>query len=80
MDRIDVGGNGGVAPTDISRDAPDGGERPPTPTLPRKGGREDAVNRLCRELRPHAQLLVDAFGIPEVLLPPLASAPVAIVR
>jgi acyl-CoA oxidase len=31
------------------------------------------VNRLCRELRPHAQLLVDAFAIPEVLLPPLAS-------
>ena len=27
------------------------------------------VNRLCRELRPHAQQLVDAFGIPEVLLP-----------
>src|SRR6059058_788331 len=26
------------------------------------------VNRLCRELRPHAQQLVDAFGIPEVLL------------
>jgi acyl-CoA oxidase len=33
------------------------------------------VNRLCRELRPHAQLLVDAFAIPEVLLPPLASIP-----
>jgi len=29
------------------------------------------VNRLCRELRPHARLLVDAFGIPEELLPPL---------
>src|SRR3989440_248168 len=27
------------------------------------------VNRLCRELRPHAQQLVDAFGIPDVLLP-----------
>ena len=27
------------------------------------------VNRLCLELRPHAQQLVDAFGIPEVLLP-----------
>jgi acyl-CoA oxidase len=26
------------------------------------------VNRLCRELRPHARLLVDAFGIPEALL------------
>jgi acyl-CoA oxidase len=30
------------------------------------------VNRLCRALRPHAQLLVDAFGIPDVLLPELA--------
>src|SRR6266550_2386611 len=29
------------------------------------------VNRLCRELRPDAQLLVDAFGIPEELLPEL---------
>lgn len=29
------------------------------------------VNRLCRELRPHARLLVDAFGIPEELLPDL---------
>jgi acyl-CoA oxidase len=29
------------------------------------------VNRLCRELRPQAQLLVDAFGIPEELLPEL---------
>src|SRR5437868_9804750 len=29
------------------------------------------VNRLCRELRPHARLLVDAFGIPEELLPEL---------
>src|SRR3989440_4603773 len=27
------------------------------------------VNRLCRELRPHAQQLIDAFGIPAVLLP-----------
>src|SRR5438270_7690805 len=27
------------------------------------------VNRLCRELRPHARLLVDAFAIPEELLP-----------
>ena len=33
------------------------------------------VNRLCSELRPHAQLLVDGFGIPQVLLPPLASIP-----
>src|SRR5919108_2042246 len=29
------------------------------------------VNRLCRELRPHARLLVDAFAIPEELLPNL---------
>jgi acyl-CoA oxidase len=29
------------------------------------------VNRLCRELRPHARLLVDGFGIPEELLPEL---------
>jgi acyl-CoA oxidase len=29
------------------------------------------VNRLCRELRPQARLLVDAFGIPEELLPEL---------
>jgi acyl-CoA oxidase len=29
------------------------------------------LNRLCRELRPHARLLVDAFGIPEELLPAL---------
>jgi acyl-CoA oxidase len=33
------------------------------------------VNRLCRELRPHARLLVDGFGIPEELLPPLVSLP-----
>ena len=26
------------------------------------------VNRLCRDLRPHARLLVDGFGVPEVLL------------
>ena len=29
------------------------------------------VNRLCRELRPQARALVDAFGIPEELLPSL---------
>src|SRR5438094_7336696 len=29
------------------------------------------VNRLCRELRPQARRLVDAFGIPEVLMPEL---------
>src|SRR5437868_6054125 len=29
------------------------------------------VNRLCRELRAHARLLVDAFAIPEELLPQL---------
>lgn len=32
-----------------------------------------AVNRLCAELRPHARLLVDAFGIPEAAL----AAPIA---
>ncbi|TMF58269.1 MAG: acyl-CoA oxidase [Chloroflexi bacterium] len=31
------------------------------------------VNRLCGELRPHARLLVDAFGIPEELI----TAPIA---
>src|SRR5437868_7288098 len=31
------------------------------------------VNRLCRDLRPHARLLVDAFGIPEELLPELVA-------
>jgi len=31
------------------------------------------VNRLCSELRPHARLLVDAFGIPEELI----TAPIA---
>lgn len=29
------------------------------------------VNRLCRELRPQARLLVDAWRIPEELIPPL---------
>jgi acyl-CoA oxidase len=34
-----------------------------------------AVNQLCGALRPHAQLLVDAFGIPEeILAAPLATA------
>ena len=33
------------------------------------------VNRLCRELRPHARLLVDAFGIPEELMPELVREP-----
>jgi acyl-CoA oxidase len=35
------------------------------------------VNRLCRELRPEAELLVDAFGIPDVLLPDLIRRPMA---
>jgi acyl-CoA oxidase len=30
------------------------------------------VNRLCEELREHAGTLVDAFGIPDALLPPIA--------
>ena len=42
-----------------------GGVIPPTPEY------WPAINRLCRELRPPARLLVDAFGIPEELLPPL---------
>jgi len=36
------------------------------------------VNRLCRELRPQARLLVDAFGIPEELLPALVRDPDAV--
>ncbi|MFN2525487.1 MAG: acyl-CoA dehydrogenase [Actinomycetota bacterium] len=31
-----------------------------------------AVNQLCAELRPHARLLVDSFGIPEECLGPIA--------
>ena len=31
-----------------------------------------AVNDLCTELRPHASALVDAFGIPDEVLPPIA--------
>ena len=31
------------------------------------------VSELCRELRPHARLLVDAFGVPEALLPELVA-------
>ena len=31
------------------------------------------VNRLCGQLRPHARLLVDAFGIPEAWI----GAPIA---
>ena len=33
----------------------------------------DQVNALCRELRPHARMLVDGFGIPD----PLLAAPIA---
>jgi acyl-CoA oxidase len=33
-----------------------------------------AVNALCRELRPHAELLVEAFGIPDIVL----AAPIAL--
>ena len=35
------------------------------------------VNRLCREVRPHARLLVDGFGIPDELLPDLVREPVS---
>jgi acyl-CoA oxidase len=31
-----------------------------------------AVNDLCSELSPHARLLVDAFGVPDEVLPPIA--------
>jgi acyl-CoA oxidase len=34
----------------------------------------DEMNRLCVELRPDAVALVEAFGIPEALLPPFARA------
>ena len=31
------------------------------------------VSELCRELRPQARLLVDAFGVPEAVLPELVA-------
>ena len=41
-----------------------------------EGGKSRAiralVNRLCAEIRPHAVAYVDAFGIPDALLPPIA--------
>ena len=43
-------------------------------TAARSKGITAAVNELCRELRPHARALVDAFGIPESLL----AAPIAL--
>lgn len=40
---------------------------------PRSKAITSAVNRLCTELRPHARVLVDAFGIPdEALAAPIA--------
>jgi acyl-CoA oxidase len=42
-------------------------------TAPRSKAVTSAVNDLCRSLRPHARLLVDAFGIPdEALAAPMA--------
>jgi acyl-CoA oxidase len=35
-----------------------------------------AVNQLCAELRPHAELLVDAFGVPDACV----GAPIALGR
>ncbi len=35
----------------------------------------EAVGELCREVSASAPLLVDAFGIPEALLPPLVAGP-----
>ena len=43
-------------------------------TGPRAKAVTRAVNRLCGELRPHARLLVDAFGIPDQAL----AAPIAL--
>jgi acyl-CoA oxidase len=43
-------------------------------SAPRSKGVTAAVNDLCRELRPHARMLVDAFGIPEEAL----AAPIAL--
>ena len=33
------------------------------------------INALCHDLRPHARLFVDAFGVPEALLPELVAEP-----
>jgi acyl-CoA oxidase len=43
-------------------------------TPPRSKGITAAVNELCRRLRPHAAALVDAWGIPDVLI----AAPIAL--
>jgi acyl-CoA oxidase len=43
-------------------------------TAPRSKAITKAVNRLCAELRPNAEVLVDAFAIPdEVLGAPIAT-------
>src|SRR3712207_6475957 len=43
-------------------------------TAPRSKAITKAINRLCAELREHAEVLVDAFGIPdEVLAAPIAT-------
>jgi acyl-CoA oxidase len=43
-------------------------------TAPRSKAITKAVNRLCAELRPHAEALIDAFAIPDMVL----AAPIAI--
>ena len=43
-------------------------------SAPRSKAVTVAVNQLCRELRPHARLLVDGFGIPD----PCIAAPIAL--
>jgi acyl-CoA oxidase len=43
-------------------------------SAPRAKAVTAAVNQLCRELRPHAQLLVDGFGLP----PETIAAPIAL--
>jgi acyl-CoA oxidase len=43
-------------------------------TAPRAKAITRAINRLCGELREHAELLVDAFGIPDTAL----AAPIAL--
>jgi acyl-CoA oxidase len=42
-------------------------------TGPRSKAVTRAINRLCSELRDHAEVLVDAFGIPDTQLAPIAT-------
>jgi len=41
-------------------------------TAPQSKAITRCVNRLCGELRGHAETLVDAFAIPDELMPPIA--------